>query len=221
MRLEPAAPAGVQLLDGPAGPMEVLLDAPAGVQGTTAAGIAVVTHPQPLLGGHARHKLPQFLARALAEAGWQVARPNFRGVGASAGVHDEGRGEADDVLALCAALRAAWPGRRLALLGFSFGAFVQARVAHALAARGEPAWRVGLAGMPFGSVPSGRRFDTPGGIADALVVHGERDEVVPLANVLDWARPGTQPVVVVPGADHFFTGRLPVLRQLMLAHLAG
>ena len=107
----------------------------------------------------------------------------------------------------------------LLLVGFSFGAFVQARVSRALADRGMPAWRTCLAGMPFGIVEGGRRYDTPDGLPDALVVHGERDERVPLQAVLDWARPQGHPVVVVPGADHFFTGRLPVLRQLVLAHV--
>ena len=215
MHIDTPSVSGRQLLDGPAGAIEVVFDLPAAAP----VGIAVVTHPQPLLGGHAQHKVPQVLARALCEAGWLVARPNFRGVGRSAGAHDAGQGETEDVLALCAALRAAWPGLRLALLGFSFGAFVQARVARALVDAGQPAWRVGLAGMPFGKVESGRHYDTPDGIPDALVVQGERDTVVPLSLVFDWARPSLQPVVVVPGADHFFTGKLPVLRRLMLQHL--
>lgn len=217
MHIEVAAGNGAQLLDGPAGPMEVLFDMP----DAAPVGMAIVTHPQPLMGGHAQHKIPQLLGRALRDVGWVVARPNFRGVGRSAGVHDEGQGESEDVLALSATLRAAYPGVRLALLGFSFGAYVQARVAHALAAQGTPAWRVGLAGMPFGTVQSGRKFDTPDGIADALVVHGECDEAVPLSNVLHWARPQLHPVVVVPGADHFFTGKLHVLRQLVLQHLSA
>ena len=217
MRIDVALGSGAQLLDGPVGPLEVLFDRP----GAEPVGVAIVTHPQPLMGGHAQHKIPQLLARALCDAGWLVARPNFRGVGRSAGTHDEGQGEGEDVLALCEGLRNAHPGQRLALLGFSFGAYVQARVAQALAAQGAPAWRVGLAGMPFGIVQSGRHFDTPQGIADALIVHGERDEAVPLANVLDWARPQIQPVVVLSGADHFFTGKLHVLRQLMLRHLGS
>lgn len=210
----PATP-GPALVDGPAGAVEVVFDLPK----VAAVGIAVVAHPQPLLGGHALHKVPQVLARGLSDVGWLVARPNFRGVGRSAGTHDEGRGETDDVLALCALLRGAQPGLPLLLAGFSFGAFVQARVARALADQAEPAWRTCLAGMPFGVVDGGRRYDPPDGLPDALVVHGERDERVPLASVLDWARPQGQPVVVVPGADHFFTGRLPLLRALLLAHL--
>jgi alpha/beta superfamily hydrolase len=207
---------GSRLLEGPAGSMEVIFDLPKG----SATGIAIVAHPQPLLGGHAMHKVPQVLARGLCDAAWLVARPNFRGVGRSAGMHDAGVGETDDILALCQALRDACPSLRLALVGFSFGAFVQARVARALADRGRPAWRVCLAGMPSGKVDGQRCYDTPDGIPDALVVHGERDERVPLQAVMDWARPQVQPVVVVPGADHFFTGRLHVLRSLVLSHLA-
>jgi uncharacterized protein len=206
-----------RLLDGPAGPIEVIFDGPE----DNAQGLAIVAHPQPLLGGTALHKVPQWLARGLGDAGWWVARPNFRGVGRSAGTHDEGVGETEDLLALCAALVAARPGLPLALLGFSFGAYVQARVARALADRRAPAWRVVLAGMPSGEVEGQRRYDPPQGIAHALVVHGEYDERVPLRAVLDWARPQAQPVVVVPGADHVFSGRLPVLRALVLSHLKG
>jgi alpha/beta superfamily hydrolase len=97
---------------------------------------------------------------------------------------------------------------------------VQARVAHALAGRGQPAWRVLLAGMPAGEVDGQRRYDPPQGLAETRVVHGELDTIVPLRSVLDWARPQAQPVVVVPGADHFFSGKLPVLRALLLAHLS-
>lgn len=208
---------GSQLLTGAAGPQEVIIDVPRGEP----CGIAIVAHPQPLLGGHAMHKVPHLLARALCEAGWLVARPNFRGVGRSAATHDAGLGETQDLLLLHEQLRAAWPGLRMALVGFSFGAFVQARVARELADRGEAAWRVCLAGMPSGEVEGGRRYETPADIPNALVIHGEHDERVPLAAVLDWARPQVQPVVVVPGADHFFAGKLPVLRGLVLGHLGG
>jgi len=208
---------GAQLVDGPAGAMEVLFDLPKRLP----IGLAVVAHPQPLLGGHAMHKVPHLLARGLCDAGWLVARPNFRGVGRSEGKHDAGEGETDDLLALCTVLHEAYPGQRLALVGFSFGAYVQARVASRLAERGAPAWRVVLAGMPFGEVDGGRRYDTPRDVADALVVHGENDERVPMRSVFDWARPKVHPVVVVPGADHFFSGRLPVLRALVLSHLKG
>jgi uncharacterized protein len=195
--------------------LEVLVDTP----GIPPLGVALVGHPQPLLGGSAVHKVPQFLARGLVEAGWVVVRPNFRGVGRSAGVHDAGIGETDDMLVVVQRLRELPLGERMTLVGFSFGAFVQARVARSLADAGAPAWRTVLAGMPFGEVDGGRRYDTPDGLPAALVVHGEADERVPLQAVLDWARPLVQPVTVVPGADHFFTGKLATLRALVLAHV--
>ena len=207
--------AGPTLVAGPAGPMELLVDPPRG----PAAGIALIAHPQPLRGGNALHKVPQLLARAVAQAGWVAVRPNFRGVGGSAGTHDAGNGETEDLIWLCALLRDALPGHRLALLGFSFGAYVQAKVAQALADRAMPPERVVLAGMPFGDA-GGRRYDTPDRIPDALVIHGECDESVPLASILEWARPTVHPVVVIPGADHAFSGKLHLLRAEALRHLA-
>ena len=224
--MRPAASA-ILYFDGPVGTVETLVDAPP----RDACGVAIVAHPQPLLGGNATHKIPQLLARALCDAGWLVIRPNFRGVGSSAGQHDGGAGEADDLLALVAQLRAghgaaaglaaAWhcADERLALIGFSFGAHVQARVASSLKQQGHPPWRVCLAGMPSGKVDGGRRYDTPTDLPEALVIHGELDERVPLASIMHWARARSHPVVVVPDADHFFSGKLHVLRSLVLAHL--
>ncbi|HRO59870.1 MAG TPA: hypothetical protein PK177_12010 [Burkholderiaceae bacterium] len=215
---------GTTSLDGPAGAIQLIVDAPAepaqGAPGGLWRGIAVVAHPQPLLGGSARHKIPHLLARALQQAGWLAVRPNFRGIGGSQGDHDSGFGETDDLLVVAAALRARLPGLPLALVGFSFGAFVQWRVARALAERGEPADRVALAGLPTGEVAAGRHYELEGSLPDAMIVHGEHDEEIRLAALLDWARPQSQPIVVVPGADHFFSGRLPVLRSLVLAHLS-
>lgn len=203
-------------VEGPVGPIEVLIDRPAG----PARGIALVAHPQPLLGGSAGHKIPQLLARAVSEAGWWAARPNFRGVGKSAGTHDNGVGETDDLLAVAAALQAQHAGVPLALIGFSFGAFVQSRVARALVDRGQPARRVVLAGLPAGEVAGGRHYAPERRLPELLIIHGERDERIALQAVLDWARPDSQPVLVVPNADHFFTGKLPILRSLILNHLA-
>ncbi len=206
---------GARLWPGPAGSIEVLVDGAA----TVRRGIAIIAHPQPLLGGSARHKVPHFLARTVVEDGWLAIRPNFRGVGASGGVHDAGNGETDDLAALCEAARAGAIGRPLALIGVSFGAYVCARVARRLADAGAPASRTCLAAMPFGDVPAGRRYDTPDGMPAALVLHGELDEQVPLASIFDWARPTSQPVTVIAGADHLFTGKLPVVRAQLRAHL--
>ena len=107
-----------------------------------------------------------------------------------------------DLLALCETLRGAHPGERPRLfVRFSFGALCKRRC-RVLADNAVPAWRTCLLGVPFGEVDGGRSYDTPDGLPDALVVHGEHDQRVPLQSVLDWARPQGQPVVVVPGADH-------------------
>lgn len=198
-----------------AGVMEVLADGPA----QAAVGVVVLTHPQPLLGGSPRHKIPHRLAQTLRDAGWLVLRPAFRGVGGSAGSYDHGDGESADVLALVAALREERPDLPLALVGFSFGAYVQARVARALIDQGEPAARVVLAGMPAGDVPAERSYDTPQLPEDVLLIHGENDAQVPLGLVMEWARPSGHPITVVPGADHFFSQSLPLLMSLVRGHL--
>jgi len=207
---------GPLLLDGPVGKIEVFVDRPK----TDPAALAIVLHPHPSQGGTAEHKIPAALAKALADLGLLVLRPNFRGVGRSEGEHASAAGEADDVRQLVDAARATFGDLELALVGFSFGAFVAAKVAKQLAESGRPVRRVALAGLPYGPVRGSQSYDTPSGIPGALVVHGERDDRVPLAAVLDWARPDGQPVVVVPGADHFFKGRLVVLRSLVADHLA-
>lgn len=212
-----AVPSGTEKtqLGGEAGPIEMLVDRPAGVP----RGIAVVAHPHPLLGGSATHKVPHQLAKALVARGYLTVRPNFRGVEGSAGEHDQGSGEARDMLAVVAHLRAAHPGLPLALAGFSFGAFVIANVAATLAAQSVPIRHLVLAGTPYGTVKAHRSYDTPAVPADCLVVHGERDERADLGALFDWARPQVLPVVVVPGADHFFTGKLPLLVRIVGGYL--
>lgn len=204
-----------EFIAGPMGQLEVLVDTPAGAP----LGIAVVAHPHPSQGGTAEHKIPQLLARALQAHGFLTLRPNYRGVGQSEGEYDDGIGETDDVLAIIRHLQAGYPHLPLALAGFSFGAFVQTRAAAQLDAAGEPITHLILAGMPAGALSDTLSYDTPPVPANALVVHGERDERVPLANVFNWARPQELPVVVVPGAGHFFTGKLPALRQVVDGYL--
>jgi len=136
-----------------------------------------------------------------------AARPNFRGVGASGGVHDAGLGETGDMLAVAAYLGRSYGDLPLVLAGFSFGSFVQTRVAKQL-----PPGRMVLVG------PAVNRFPAETVPADTLVIHGEHDDVVPLSAVLDWARPQNLPVVVVPGGEHFFHGRLNVLSDLILRY---
>ena len=191
---------------GPAGEIACAVDAPAA--GVAPRGVAVVCHPHPQHGGTMDNKVVMTLARAFVALGYTSVRFNFRGVGASQGQWDEGRGEIDDALAVVASQRA--PGRPLLLAGFSFGAYVASQAAAQLAAEAA-AERLVLVG------PAASRFPLAPVPADTLVVHGELDDVVPLASVFDWARPQTLPVTVLPGAGHFFHGHLSVLKQIVLA----
>ena len=136
------------VLAGAAGPIEALLDLPA----SPPRGTAVIAHPHPLFGGTMHNKVVQTLARAFVQSGWRVLRFNFRGVGASAGAYDEGRGEAQDMLALVQQQVAQEP---LALAGFSFGAFVASQALAALAPRQpEKVVQVGTAASRFAVAPN-------------------------------------------------------------------
>jgi len=206
---------------GPAGVIDAYIDAPADDASASLRGIAIVAHPHPLEGGNAQHKIPLALARLFQRHGWLAVRPNFRGAGASEGMHDTGIGETDDLLAVIEALRREYPDAPLALAGFSFGAYVQSRVARRLMdADRAPACTV-LVGLPSGAATTGRVYDTPAVPVDALVIHGEEDSIAPLANVMSWARPQHLPVVVLPGANHFLTGYLNPVTAIVDRHLAG
>jgi hypothetical protein len=187
-------------IPGPAGSIEVEVDDPA----SAARGVVVLCHPHPQHGGTMGNKVVQTLACAFLQMGYRAVRFNFRGVGASEGAWDEGRGEVDDCLAVVEALRDA--GLPLALGGFSFGGYVAARAAAKLADI-APAERLVLVG------PATSRFPVPPVAADTVVVHGESDEVVPLSATLDWARPQSLPVIVLPGVGHFFHGQLTLLKN--------
>ena len=196
-------------VQGPAGSLEILRDLPT----VQSKGTVVIAHPHPLFGGTMHNKVVQTLARAYVQSGWTALRLNFRGVGQSAGVYDEGRGEVQDLMAVVSQLAQSGP---LALAGFSFGAFVCCAALPLLAQRRpNKLVLVGLAASRF-SVP-----DLPAELrTDALVIHGEQDDTVPLSHVFDWARPQALPVTVVPGAEHFFHGQLPLLKALVMRHLA-
>lgn len=194
---------------GPAGRLQVLRDQPEGAP----RGAAVICHPHPLFGGTMDNKVVQTLARAFVQSGWTALRFNFRGVGGSEGAYDEGRGELQDQLAVVSELAGEGP---LALAGFSFGAFVTAQALQQLWSSRDIA-QVVLVGTAVS------RFQTPPLPPEAhdrtLVVHGEVDDTVPLADVLAWARPQFLPVTVVPGVEHFFHGQLPLLKNLVVRHL--
>ena len=191
------------LIEGPAGAIETDLNDPGGAR----RGVALVAHPNPVQGGTKDNKVVTTLAKAFYNLGYLTARPNFRGVGASAGEHDEGRGETEDLLAVAQYLHERYTHPSLVLAGFSFGGFVQTRVAQRVASE-----RLVLVG------PAVNRFAAETVPAGTLVIHGERDDVVPLQAVLDWARPQDLPVVVIPGGEHFFHGRLNLLAQLVVRY---
>jgi len=182
---------------GPAGAIEVAVDSP----DAAPRGVALVCHPHPLHGGTMDNKVVQTLARAFVQLGYRALRFNFRGIGASEGAWDEGRGEIDDALAVAHAHRD--PALPLAVAGFSFGGYVATHVAQRL---GDVERLVLIA-------PAVTNFSPAPVSQQTLVIHGEADDVVPLAAVLDWARAAVLPVTVIPGTGHFFHGQLPLLKQ--------
>ena len=205
-------------LQGPTGSLQALVDLPALAAGQVPVGVAVIAHPHPRFGGTMDNKVVQTMARAFVQAGWMAVRFNFRGVGASEGAYDEGRGELQDLLAVIAHFSpVATEHGALGLAGFSFGAFVTSHAVQALHAL-RKIDRLVLVGTAAG------RFqvaELPQELhAKTLVLHGEEDDTVPLAAALDWARPQNLPVVVLPGVGHFFHGQLPLLRDLVARHVA-
>jgi len=206
------------LVDGPDGKIEVFVEGLENPQ-----GIALIAHPHPLFGGTADNKVVTTLARAFREQGCITLRPNFRGVGGSAGEHDNGNAETDDLLALHAWARSRYAALStntgtplpVYLAGFSFGAHVITRLAKRLAATGDPAQWLVLVSTAAGFVEGARSYQTEAVAADTLVIHGAEDETVRLANVLAWAEPLELPVVVIPGADHFFHRRLHLIRDII------
>mgnify|MGYP003581764298 FL=1 len=201
------------VVTGPAGSIEAVVDAPELAPGVAPRGVVVIAHPHPLFGGTMDNKVVQTLARAFVQCGWQAVRFNFRGVGATEGVYDEGRGELQDLLAV---VQQVAPQGTLALAGFSFGAFVTSHAVQTLWPQRaiEKIVLVGTAASRFAvaDIP-------PEAHAHTLTLHGEQDDTVPLAAVMDWARPQTLPVTVIPGGGHFFHGQLPLLKSLVVRHL--
>ena len=201
-------------VQGAAGAIEIATDQPAG----TSKGIAVIAHPHPLFGGTMDNKVVQTLARAFTQCGWTAVRFNFRGVGGTGGTHDEGRGELADMLAVVASATAVLPAGALCLAGFSFGAFVTTHAFAALqAARAiDKLVLVGTSVTRSSAAPIDAAAHPK-----TLVLHGEHDDTVLLADVMDWARPQALPVTVIPGGGHFFHGQLPLLKSLVMRHLSS
>ena len=222
-------------IDGAEGRIEMSIDLPDELKSNpdfSVRGLALVAHPHPLMGGTMDNKVAQTMARAFNQLGYVSVRPNFRGVGSSAGVHDDGIGEMEDLLHVSqwmrsslgwsqaeAGLHQAWiqavDTLPLVLAGFSFGSFVASHLMQRLVELGHPAERLVMVGSAAGKwvlapVP-----------ADTILIHGELDETIPLIDVLDWARPQELTVQVVPGADHFFHRRLHCIRNIISSAWLG
>jgi len=200
-------------LAGGAGVIEAARDEPAA--GVERRGTVVIAHPHPLFGGTMDNKVVQTLARAFVQCGWTAVRFNFRGVGASAGEYDAGKAETQDMLAVVEQVAPEGP---LALAGFSFGSYVTSHVLETLWAARSPQ-KIVFVGTAT------TRFQVAAVAPEAhertLVIHGEQDDTVPLSDVIEWARPQTLPVTVVPGVGHFFHGQLPLLKSLVVRHLSA
>jgi alpha/beta superfamily hydrolase len=201
--------------DGLAGVIDCALDWPEGAP----TGWALVLHPNPSQGGTRDNKVVTTIARACVQHGLLALRPNFRGIGSSGGAFDHGKGELLDMAALVEQFRVRYPeiaAKPWVLGGFSFGTSIAVQL--------YAKWDRLQKNLPnivvlTGSAALRFRHSDVKAPEDALVIHGEVDEVVPLSEVMDWARPLGMPVVVIPEAGHFFHGKLLVLRQLVQTRL--
>ena len=172
--------------------------------------IVIVAHPLPTMGGTMDNKIVTTLVKTFAELGFVALRFNFRGVGESTGMFDEGNGEVEDALTVTEYAIKEFGKLPLILSGFSFGGYVQARAAQNL----HPEKLVLIA-------PAVGRFAMPPIPENSLVIHGENDEVVSLNDVLAWARPQHLPIVVMPEATHYFHGLLHQIKSIVTLHFTG
>ena len=222
-------------IDGLVGQIEMSIDLPDELKtdpNFLVRGLALVAHPHPLMGGTMDNKVAQTMARAFNQLGYVSVRPNFRGVGGSAGVHDDGTGEMEDLLHITDWMRTpsswnqfdatqgqAWTLNAntlpLVVSGFSFGSYVGTHLVQRLAELGRPAERLVMVGSAAG------KWTLAAAPADTILIHGEVDETIPLSDVLDWARPQELVVQVVPGADHFFHRKLHCIRNIITSAWLG
>jgi alpha/beta superfamily hydrolase len=199
-------------IDGPAGRLEAILERP---KAGALAGCAVVCHPHPQHGGTMHNKVAHTLARAFVRSGFEVLRFNFRGTEQSEGHFDNGVGELDDALAAITWMRARHGSYPLWLAGFSFGAAITVKAAVATHVDGL----VSVA-------PAISRFAT--GLETQpecpwLIIQGDEDELVDIEETVAWIdglEPGPE-LLVFPGAEHFFHGRLTELREAAMDFVAA
>ena len=201
--------------DGLAGKIDCAFDWP----DEPAVGWALVLHPNPAQGGTRDNKVVTTMARACVQQKLVAVRPNFRGIGLSEGEFDHGQGEMLDMAALVEQFRVRYPelaAGQWVLGGFSFGTSIGLQLFAQWQAQSRPLPNLVILA---GSAALRFRHFASAVPADALVIHGEQDDVVPLSEVLDWARPLDIPITVIPDAGHFFHGKLLILRQLLQTRL--
>ncbi len=184
-------------IKGPAGAIETVIEEPTGAP----VGLALIAHPHPLKGGSLDNKVAWTLARAALACGLVAVRPNFRGVGDSAGEFDHGIGETEDLLALADAITAHYGKLPWTLMGFSFGAYVQHRVAQELHAE-----RLIMV-APAVSMYSFEATRIP-----TTILHGMEDEVIPFHAAREYAEAHAISLIAIEGAGHFFHGNLRELQ---------
>lgn len=194
-------------IDGPAGKLETILNEPK----STPRAIAIIAHPHPLYGGTMDNKVVHTLFRSALELGFIAVKFNFRGIGNSEGTYDHGKGEIDDVRCVVETIRNQYINQSIelpvVLCGFSFGGAVQLHAAQHI----QPHSMILVA-------PSVENFDAPAPPKNTqiFIIHGDQDEVISLNSVLSWATPYSLPIIVMPGATHFFHGQLTILKNTIL-----
>ncbi len=199
-------------LIGAVGKIEVLTSLPAR---DIKPMVGVICHPHPLFGGTMHNKVVYTIARAFKEMGLPTVRFNFRGVGASAGQYDEGKGETDDLLTVLQWVQQVMPEAAIWLAGFSFGSYVAARAA--------TRWPVAQLISVAPPVINFNFAELPAITCPWLIVQGDADEIVDPEAVFNWINTLSPPphVIRMTGASHFFHGQLIELRQVLIAHLSS
>ena len=198
-------------LDGPVGRLEAVLELPVGA---APVGSVVVCHPHPQHGGTLHNKVAHTLARAFVRMGYAALRFNFRGTQMSEGEFDNGNGELDDALAAIDWMRARSPELPLWVSGFSFGAAIAVKAAVAIDVRGliSVAPAIGRFAPGLDSQPE----------CPWLIVQGDQDELVDIEETVTWVDsldPGPE-LLIIPGGEHFFHGRLVELRDAVSEFVA-
>lgn len=199
------------LLPGPAGMLETAIDPGERVTPAPRPTVAIIAHPHPLYGGTMDNKVVTTLSRMYRQLGIDAVRFNFRGVGASEGMHDQGRGEVADVLAVVDHVLEQRPGVELVLAGFSFGSAMVAAASDTLSVTPSPCQHMVLVAPPvdrYSYAPRGQFA------CASCIVIGEADDIVDAAVVGAWVQALEKPprLISIPEASHFFHGALSTMK---------